>query len=69
MRQGASALAAAGDSGIVHRDIKPENIMITRKGDAKVADFRLARFSNNEEAVRLTQVGLTMGTPCVYNVY
>lgn len=63
MRQVASALALAGDAGIVHRDIKPENILITRKGEAKVTDFGLAQLAENEQKVQLTQVGITMGTP------
>ncbi len=65
MKQVASALEAAGEAGIVHRDIKPENIMITRKGDVKVADFGLAQLTREHEGERvgLTQVGITMGTP------
>jgi tRNA A-37 threonylcarbamoyl transferase component Bud32 len=63
MRQVAAALTVAGDAGIVHRDIKPENILITRKGEAKVADFGLAQLSESEHRVNLTQVGMTMGTP------
>jgi serine/threonine-protein kinase len=62
MRQVAAALAKASDAGIVHRDIKPENIMITDEGEVKVADFGLARLSGGD-AVELTQVGMTMGTP------
>lgn len=63
MKQVASALQAAHGAGIVHRDIKPENIMITRKGDVKVADFGLAQLMQSGERVNLTQVGVTMGTP------
>jgi serine/threonine-protein kinase len=62
MRQVLSALAAAGERGIVHRDIKPENIMITRRGEAKVADFGLAQLQGGER-LYLTQEGVTMGTP------
>ena len=59
MRQVASALKASGHAGIVHRDIKPENIMVTKKGEVKVADFGLAQLgeSNTEKK------GVTMGTP------
>ncbi len=63
LRQVASALQAAHSAGVVHRDIKPENIMITRKGDVKVADFGLAQLTTAGERVNLTQDGVTMGTP------
>ncbi len=63
MKQVASALQAAADAGIVHRDIKPENIMISRKGEVKVADFGLALLMQPEERVDLTQHGMTLGTP------
>jgi serine/threonine protein kinase len=42
MRQVAAALQRASELGIVHRDIKPENILLTRTGEAKVADFGLS---------------------------
>lgn len=63
LRQVASALQAAGQSGIVHRDIKPENILLTNKGEAKVADFGLAQLTHQGERISLTQTGMTMGTP------
>lgn len=63
MRQVTAALHKAAEHGIVHRDIKPENIMLAASGDAKVADFGLARLYSREEAANLTQVGITMGTP------
>jgi tRNA A-37 threonylcarbamoyl transferase component Bud32 len=68
--QTASALAAAHAKGVVHRDIKPENIfLLKRKGQdfIKVVDFGISkslRASNDdEEAVRLTQTGMVLGTP------
>src|SRR5438874_543341 len=64
MRQVAAALVEASEHSIVHRDIKPENILLTRKGQVKVADFGLARcFAPDQQAVNLTQSGVTMGTP------
>lgn len=63
MKQVAAALQVSCQAGIVHRDIKPENILLTKKGEAKVADFGLAQLTQQGERVELTQVGVTMGTP------
>ncbi len=52
-------LAFSHDRGIVHRDIKPANVMITAKGEAKLADFGIARIENSN----MTQAGTVLGTP------
>lgn len=55
-----SALHAAHQAGIIHRDIKPHNVLLDAHGRARVTDFGVARFLNEDE--NLTRTGVTMGT-------
>jgi serine/threonine-protein kinase len=58
----ASALDYAHRHGVIHRDIKPENILL-HDGQALVADFGIALAVSAAGGGRLTQTGLSLGTP------
>jgi Tol biopolymer transport system component len=58
----ADALAYAHELGVIHRDIKPENILL-QGGHASVADFGIALAVQQAGGQRMTQTGLSLGTP------
>jgi serine/threonine-protein kinase len=58
----ASALDYAHRHGIIHRDIKPENILL-HDGSALVADFGIALAASRAGSARLTETGMSLGTP------
>src|SRR5579884_274573 len=57
----ARAMQHAHEAGIVHRDLKPANVLLTRKGEPKVADFGLAKQMAADAG--LSQTGNLLGTP------
>lgn len=59
----ASVLDTVHDHDVVHRDIKPSNLMVTSGGIVKVLDFGVAALRGVGTLPRLTQVGMTVGTP------
>ena len=56
------ALAYAHEQGVIHRDIKPENILL-QSGRPVLADFGIALAVQEAAGNRLTQTGLSLGTP------
>src|SRR5881628_2213761 len=61
-KQVASALDYAHRQQLVHRDIKPENILI-QEGEAMLADFGIALAVREAGGPRVTESGLSLGTP------
>jgi len=57
------ALDFAHEGGIVHRDIKPANVMLDGQARVKLADFGVARVSDDRSAAEKTQAGTMVGTP------
>jgi eukaryotic-like serine/threonine-protein kinase len=58
----ANALEYAHRHGVIHRDLKPENILL-QAGQPVIADFGIALAVSNAGGARITQTGLSLGTP------
>ena len=61
-KQVAGALDYAHRQGVIHRDIKPENILL-HEGQALVVDFGIALAVSQAGGTRMTETGMSLGTP------
>jgi serine/threonine-protein kinase len=57
------ALDYAHSEGVIHRDIKPANILLSKRGEPLVADFGIALAVAQAGGGRITETGLSLGTP------
>lgn len=57
----ALGIAAVHQQGLLHRDVKPANIVVDHEGHARLTDFGLASFVDEDSS--LTQTGVVVGTP------
>ena len=62
LHQSAKGLSVAHDRGVIHRDIKPGNLMLSQRGQIKIADFGIA-LANHDFNSKLTGTGEFVGTP------
>ncbi len=62
LHQTAQGLATAHDAGVIHRDIKPGNLMLSSRGQVKIADFGIA-LATQDLSKKLTSTGEFVGTP------
>jgi serine/threonine-protein kinase len=63
----AGALGFAHEGGVVHRDVKPGNVLVSPKGEMKVADFGIATAMTANADANLTQTGAVMGTATYFS--
>ena len=62
VHQTAQGLAAAHHRGVIHRDVKPANMILSLRGQIKIADFGIA-LANHDIDAKLTSQGEFIGTP------